>query len=184
MPLARTAGMRTNVTILTAVALTGAAGCTHTHNVHAVPPELIGHHAEVYTANGYTFRGSGVATPDGVGWRNAKGREVVGTHVTEVVDTHHVAGAFEGLGFGLAGGVGTAALIAASSQCKPNETWCSLGPALGGVAAIATGAVLGPLIGAFIGDRDIYKVSAGRATPQVSVVPTRTGATAAVAWRF
>lgn len=181
--------MRTDLTLLVAVALAGAAGCSHTQTVHVVPPHLIGHDVEIHTAGGLEADAHAVSMPGGIAWRSNAGSPIPGRRVTKVVVTHRVKGALEGLGFGLAGGLAVGVVAAATykqAPCRPD----GFAPCLdfGGLVelagSIAAGVVIGPIVGALIGDRDIYKISAAPDAPRVSVVPTKAGATAAVAWKF
>ena len=172
------------------------AACTRHHTVVALNPVSATAKATVELTDGREVEARAVPTPAGARW--LAGVEVgpsgplldpAGIRTFTTID--HARGAWEGLGLGMLAGITTGAVIGLASgddHCSANG-FClfqfSAGDKaiLGGIVLGGAGLVVGGLLGAVIGSRDVYRLDASYA-PRISTAIAPGQASAGLIWSF
>jgi hypothetical protein len=189
----RGAAMRSFARIAMMIAL---AACTHHHRVAALHPVSTTARATVELDDGREVVARAVPTPAGSRWLagsevGRSGALIEPAGIRRVTTIDHARGAWEGLGFGLLAGITTGAVIGLASgddHCSANG-FClfqfSAGDKaiLGGIVVGGAGLVLGGLLGAVIGSRDVYELDASY-LPRISTAIAPGHVSAGLTWSF
>jgi len=186
----RGAAMRSSACVAALIAM---SACTHHHRVVALNPVSPNAKATVELADGRELEARAVPTPAGARW--LAGGEAGGLidpgGIRGVTTVDHARGAWEGLGLGLLAGIGSGIVIGLASgddHCPPGG-FClfqfSAGDKaiLGGIVLGGAGLVLGALLGAVAGSRDVYQLDAS-SMPRISAAIAPGQATAGLTWSF
>jgi hypothetical protein len=172
------------------------AACTHNHAVVALNPVSATAKATVELVDGREVEARAVPTPAGARWLTGievgpSGPLLDPAEIRRVTTVDHARGAWEGLGLGLLAGITTGAMIGLASgddHCPP-DGFCffqfSAGDKaiLGGIVLGGAGLVVGGLLGAVVGSRDVYRLD-GSYAPRISTAIAPGQASAGLTWSF
>lgn len=148
------------------------AACTHTTDVRTPQPRS--EDEFVTTRDGGRYE----ARARGDGWVTSTGVFLRPDQVETTEGRHHGRGALDGLAIGAAAGTGIGVILGAIAD-RGCEFLCVAVPALGILGSMA-GGLTGVVIGSAVGSNDVQQ----RAAPRLRVVPTASGASAHVSWKF
>jgi hypothetical protein len=157
------------------VALTAVTtACTHQQSFKTLPDEA-GKEVTVTTQNGSEFVAHVDVSPAGYGLREPNGQVVPFGNVREVVVVKRGRGALEGLGIGALIGAGTGAVMGLASGDDQCEGFCLFQmtaeekAVVGGILMGSLGGLVGLVVGAVRGSRDVYSFGNEQ---QFKVTPT------------
>lgn len=179
------------------VAVLLVTACTHHHPVTTLLPVSPSDEATADLANGRSVNVRAAPTPAGTRWvardEAPAGASVIveSTDMRSYTTVSHGRGFAEGLGLGALAGTVLGVVIGAASgddKCPP-ENFClielSAGAkaALGGIVLGGLGVLVGGLLGAVVGSRDVYALDSAY-VPHVSamIAPGRAGG--GLSWSF
>jgi len=144
------------------VALTTVTtACTH-HQSFRTLPDQAGKEVEVTTQNGTELVAHVDVSPGGYGLREPSGQVLAFENVREVVAVKRGRGALEGLGIGALIGAGTGVVMGLASGDDECEGFCLFQmtaeekAVVGGILMGGLGSVVGLVVGAVRGSRDVY----------------------------
>lgn len=148
------------------------AACTHTSDVRIPRPRSEDEFVTTRDGGRYEARASGD------GWVTSTGIILKPEQVESTEGRRYGRGALDGLAIGAAAGSATGLILGAIAD-RGCEFLCFAAPALGILGSMA-GGLTGVLIGAAVGSNDIQQ----RSKPRLRVVPTASGASAQLSWKF
>jgi hypothetical protein len=169
--------------------------CTHHHVMTSLRPISASAEASAQLEDGRVVEVHAAPTPEGARWmkqdKAARTSVIVeSTDIRSYTTVSHGRGALEGLAVtGLSGAALGVVTGLASGDDKCNQDFCIFlftareKAVVGGVVFGGLGIVLGALIGAIVGSRDVYEAESAH-VPRISttIAPGRAGA--GLSWTF